>query len=223
MPQQFSFNLTVIAENLYLYKQGISMTITATASSFLIGGALGLVGSLMRLSKKRWLSGPALAYIEIIRGTPVLVQLVWFYYCLPILLNIQVPAMMAAIIALSLNVGAYLSEVFRAGIEAIPRGQTLSARALGMSRALTMRRIILPQVMIRMLPPFLNHFIDLLKASSLISVLAIPEIMYQSQVIIETTYRPIEILTFTALLYFAITYPTTILSRKVESKFKILI
>jgi ABC-type amino acid transport system permease subunit len=177
---------------------------------------------MMRLSKKRWLSGPALAYIEIIRGTPVLVQLVWFYYCLPILLNVQVPAMAAAIIALSLHVGAYLSEVFRAGIEAVPRGQTLSARALGMSRTLTMRRIILPQVMRRMLPPFLNHFIDLLKASSLISVLAIRDIMYQSTVIIETTYRPIEILSFAAFLYFMIIYPITILSRKVEKKFKIL-
>jgi polar amino acid transport system permease protein len=191
MPQQFIFNPTVIAENLHMYKEGISITITATTSSFLIGGALGLVGSMMRLSKKRWLSGPALAYIEIIRGTPVLVQLVWFYYCLPILLNVQVPAMAAAIIALSL-------------------------------RTLTMRRIILPQVMRRMLPPFLNHFIDLLKASSLISVLAIRDIMYQSTVIIETTYRPIEILSFAAFLYFMIIYPITILSRKVEKKFKIL-
>src|SRR5438105_4758433 len=183
-----------------------------------MGFVLGLVISLGRVSGRAWLNAPAIAYVEVFRNTPVLVQLIWFYYAFPIILGQQLTPFTAAVLGLTLNTSAYCAEIFRGGIVSIARGQWEGARALGMTRRRTMRRVILPQVMKRMLPAFTNRGIELAKVTSLASLLAVNEIMYQGRLLSSTYYRPLEILTVVALVYFVLIYPGSYLSARLERR-----
>jgi His/Glu/Gln/Arg/opine family amino acid ABC transporter permease subunit len=163
---------------------------------------VGLVVALGRMSRRRWLYAPATAYVEVFRNTPALVQLIWVYYCLPLLTGINMNATASATLALAVNGAAYIAEIIRGGIQGVDRGQVEAARTLGMSYAQTMRKIVLPQAFRRMIPPFVNESVSLLKFSSLVSVLGVADLTYQAQVLSTTTFRPIEIFTFLALVYF---------------------
>ena len=183
----------------------------------MIGGlAVGLIAGLGRLSSNKWITAPLRAFVEVFRCTPVLVQLVWFYYALPVLTGIEMSAPMAAGICLSLYGGAFYSEIIRGGIISIDPGQTEAGQAIGMTRFQVMRRIILPQAFKRMVPPLMSQSIMQLKNTSLLSVLAVPDLLYQGQVIAHDTYRPLEVYTFIAVAYFIILLPATMWAKRIE-------
>ena len=214
----YTWDFKVVTDNFPILLRGVVLTVELWAVAFALGLLLGLLISLGPLSGKPWLRLPAIGYVEVFRNTPVLIQLIWFYYAFPIVLGQQLSPVTAAILALTLNTSAYCAEIFRGGIESIAKGQWEAAKAIGMSRAMSLRRIILPQVGKRMLPAFTNRGIELAKVTSLASVLAVHEIMYQGRLLSSTYYRPLEILTVVALVYFVLIYPGSYLSSRLERR-----
>ncbi len=158
---------------------GVEVTLAYTAGTVLLGLLLGLLIGLGRLSRSRLVNVPLIGLIEVFRCTPLLVQIVWFYYALPVILNVQIPAVVAATLVLSFYTAAFYAEIFRGGIVSIERGQWDAARALGLRPWQVMRLVVLPQAVRRMVPPFLNQSIIQLKNTSLVSTIAVPDLLYQ--------------------------------------------
>ncbi|MHA8045709.1 amino acid ABC transporter permease, partial [Roseomonas mucosa] len=202
----------------WLFLQGLGVTIAFTVGIVLIGLVLVLIAGLGRLAPYAIIRWIAQAYIEVFRCTPVLVQLVWFYYALPILSGIDMSATSAAVLALSLYGGAFYAEIIRGGIVSIDAGQREAAEALGMTPGQSMRRIILPQAIKRMVPPLMNQSIIQFKNTSLVSVLAVPDLLYQGQAIAHDTYRPLETYSLVAVIYFAVLFPLTLLVQYLERR-----
>ena len=148
----------------------------------------------------------------------MLVQLVWFYYALPVLSGLELSATVAATLSLALYGGAFYAEIIRGGVIATDAGQFEAGTALGMTRVQVMRRVVLPQAFKKMVPPLMNQSIMQLKNTSLLSVLAVPDLLYQGQVIAHDTYRPLELYTFIALAYFAVLLPVTVWSQRLEHR-----
>lgn len=214
MDYQFEFGL--VLRSLPVLLRGLVVTVELWVPSILIGLAGGFFLALARLSGRAALRLPSLLYIELFRDTPVLIQLIWFFYALPIIIGAELSPFGAALLGLALNTSAYAAEIFRGGIQSIGQGQWEGGRALGMRRAQILRRIILPQVFKRMLPAFTNRAIEVAKMSSLASVLSVHELMYQGRLLSSTYYRPLEILTTVAFIYFVLIYPGTWLSARIE-------
>ena len=212
----YSVRLNVVTDNWVFLVSGIQATLWVTLGALALGVVLGLPTGMARLSGRRWLYMPAVAYIEVFRNTPALVQLIWIYYCLPILTGINMSAAVSCTIALGLNAAAYIAEIFRAGIQAVDRGQVDAARSVGMSYFQTLRKVILPQAFRRMIPAFVNETVSLVKYSSLVSVLGVADLTYQAQSLSTTSYRPIEVFTFIAIVYFLICTLLSWLARRLE-------
>jgi polar amino acid transport system permease protein len=198
--------------------RGTLVTLAFTAGTIFCGLVIGLLIGLGRLSRSALVNAPLIALIEVFRCTPLLVQIVWFYYALPVLLHVQIPALVAAASTLSLYTGVFYAEIFRAGIISIEPGQWDAARALGLSRWRMMRFVILPQAMRRMIPPFVSQSITQLKNTSLVSTIAVPDLLYQGTIITETTYRPLEVYTVVAVIYFVLLFPSTMLAQWYERR-----
>ena len=192
-----------------LFVSGMLVTLAYTAGTILLGLVIGLALGLARLSRSRLLNAPLVGLIEVFRCTPLLVQIIWFYYALPVILNVQIPAVVAATAVLSLYTGAFYAEIFRGGIVSIEQGQWDAARALGLRPRHVMRLVVLPQAVRRMVPPFMNQSIIQLKNTSLVSTIAVPDLLYQGTLITADTYRPLEVYTVVALIYFALLFPAT--------------
>ncbi|MBY3217697.1 amino acid ABC transporter permease [Rhizobium laguerreae] len=216
MDYQFDFSL--VLQSLPVLLRGLLVTIELWIPSIVIGLSVGFVLALARLSNRPILRVSSLFYIELFRDTPVLIQLIWFFYAFPIMIGVQLSPFIAALLGLALNTSAYSAEIFRGGIQSIALGQWEGARALGMRHAKILRRIILPQVFKRMLPAFTNRAIEVAKMSSLASVLSVHELMYQGRLLSSTYYRPLEILTTVAVIYFVLIYPGTWLSARIEKR-----
>lgn len=197
---------------------GISITIVTTLVSFVLMIFLGLLGGLGRNSKNRLLNGIASLYVEIIRGIPLLVQLIFWYYAFPSLVrgagdqfhvaslsHFIAPALPMAILGLTICYGAYMSEIFRAGIQSIPKGQIEAARSLGMSNGQTMQHVVLPQAVRVILPPVGNEFVSLLKDSSLVSVVAVTDMTRRGQEFMGATFITLPTWAMVALLYLVMT------------------
>lgn len=192
---------------------GVALTIQVSLVAMLGGIIIGMVIALIRIAHVPVADWAASLYVDFFRATPVLAQLIWIYYALPILTGHSLSAFAAGAIGLSLYAGSFLAEIFRAGILSVERGQTEAALALGMNRVQAMRRVILPQATVRMLPPIGSSLITLVKDSALLSVISVPELMRQSEALASLTFRRMEVLTVAAVIYFALTYP---LSRGVD-------
>ncbi|MCW3474972.1 amino acid ABC transporter permease [Limobrevibacterium gyesilva] len=201
-----------------LFVTGIEVTLAFTLGTIFLGLVLGLVIGMARLSKSWLVNAPLVALIEIFRCTPLLVQIVWFYYALPVLLGVQIPAIAAATMVLSLYTGAFYAEIFRGGIVSIERGQWDAARAMGLRPWYMMRLVILPQAIRRMVPPFMNQSIIQLKNTSLVSTIAVPDLLYQGQLITADTYRPLEVYTVVAVIYFVLLFPATLMAQAYEKR-----
>ncbi len=202
----------------HLFWIGIGYTLAYTAGTVALGLLIGLMLGLARLSKSWMVNAPLIAFIEIFRCTPLLVQIVWFYYALPVILGIQIPAWIAATLVLSFYTGAFYAEIFRGGIVSIEAGQWDAAKALGLRWRHSMAFVVLPQAVRRMVPPFMNQSIIQLKNTSLVSVIAVPDLLYQGTLITADTYRPLETYTVVALIYFALLFPATRLVQFYEQK-----
>jgi len=187
------------------------------AFATVVGGiVIGVICGLGLLSRRRWLTLPLEGYVEVFRCTPLLVQIVWFYYALPILLNFSLPAWLAAGLGLTLYMGAFCTEIFRAGVMSIGRGQWQAGRALGMTHIQLMRRIVLPQAVRRMVPPLVNQSITQLKNTALLYVVAVPDLMYTGSIVTAETFRPLEVYTSVAAMYFIMLYPMTLFAKRLE-------
>jgi His/Glu/Gln/Arg/opine family amino acid ABC transporter permease subunit len=212
------FNFPMMREVLPFLLKGALWTIIFSASSEIMGILFGLTTAIIRVTKVKVLSQIAVIYVDLFRGTPLLMQIIFVYYALPYV-GINLPAPLAGIVALSINSGAYVSEIFRAGIESIDKGQTEAARSLGMSYMQTMRYVVIPQTMKRVLPPLTNEFVALIKDSSLLSVIAISELMRTAKEMMTWKMNPSS-LTAAAILYLIITIPLTRLVSYLEKKMK---
>lgn len=181
---------------------GIGVTIQLAIISMAIAVVLGLVACFGSLSRNRLVRYPSVLFVEFGRNTPILVQLIWVHFAWPEILGIKFTAWTSAIIALSLQSSGYLAEEFRAGIEWIDKGQIEASQALGMTYLWLMRRIVVPQAVIRMIPGILNQFVTCFKSTSIVSVIAVPDLMYQAGLIASATYLPMQIYSFVAVTYF---------------------
>ena len=197
---------------------GLGVTIAYTIGTILLGLVVGLVTGLLRLSKNVLITAPLVAYVEVFRCTPLLVQIVWFYYALPVVLGIDIPAHVAATLVLSLYTGAFYAEIVRGGVNSIERGQWDAARAIGMRRTQVMRYVVLPQAIKRIIPPFMNQSIIQLKNTSLVSTIAVADLLDQGTIITAATYRPLEVYTMVALIYFLVLFPLTLAAQQVERR-----
>lgn len=186
--------------------QGLGVTFEVTLYSVIIGLAVGLIIALLRLSGVRPVAVFAVAYIEFFRNVPVLVQLVWAYYVLPIFTGIDLSPIVSCSIALGINSSAYMAEIYRAGIQTIPKGQVEAGRSVGMSSGQVMRRIILPQAIRSMIPAFANMFVMILKSSALVAVVGVLDLMHRGDIANTATFRPVEIYTTVAGIYFLLCY-----------------
>lgn len=200
---------------------GLFYTLIVSALSLLVGTVLGLVTAILAVWGSRPVRVVSRIYVDFFRTTPFLVQLVWIFYVLPILMGISLSALEAGIVALGLNSGAFLSEIFRGGLVSIARGQHDAAHVLGFSRVQTLRYIIVPQALRRVLPSVANVFISMLKDSSLLSVVAVPELTYQAMQEVARTYRPLELYTGLAVVYFLVTYPLSLGASFLERRFRV--
>lgn len=214
----YSPDFSIVLDNWPVLMRGLWVTIQLWLPSIALGLIGGFLISQARLSSRRWLSVPSLVYVELFRDTPVLIQLIWFFYAFPILIGVQLTPFTATLLGLTLNTTAYSAEIFRGGINSIHRGQMEGAKAIGMTHAQAMRRVILPQVVKRMLPAFTNRTIEVAKMSSLASVISVHELMYQGRLLSSTYYRPFEILTAVAFIYFVLIYPGTFLAGRLEKR-----
>jgi polar amino acid transport system permease protein len=203
----YTWRFDVVAEELEFLLGGLGITAGLSVLAMAASLALGLLVSFARLAPWAPIRVVAVAYTDFLRGTPLLVQLLWVYYSLPILTGVTFSPFTSAVIALTLNLTALVGEVYRAGIQSIGRGQSEAALALGMSHWQTMRRVILPQAIRRVLPPLGSIWVSLFKDTALVSVIAVPELMYRGKVLSIETYRPLEIYTAVAIIYFLVTYP----------------
>jgi glutamine transport system permease protein len=208
----------VILESLPILLQGSLITLKIVSISLCIAFVIGLISGLMSTSSNRLLRYIATGYVDLIRGTPLLVQVFFIYFGLPVFLDVRIPAEVAGIMAISLNAGAYISEIFRAGIISIHPGQREAARSLGLSPYLTMRLVILPQATRRMLPTFVNQIIVSIKDTSLLSVIGIRELTQSGEIIISTNFRAFEIWGTVGVVYLVMIYLLSYLSRVLERR-----
>jgi len=202
---EYHWNFDVVWSNLPFLLMGLEYTVLLTAVSMSLGLMLGLSIALIRIRFTR-IRAAIVLYVETFRATPLLVQLVWIYNALPAS-GLRFDPFWSAVIALTLNLGAYLSEIFRAGIISVSKGQTHAGLALGMTPAQVARVVVLPQAVRRIIPPVASMWVGLFKDTSLASAIAVAELSYRANILSARTYRPVEILTAVAVLYFVITYP----------------
>lgn len=203
--------------NAYLLK-GAGVTLALSLASLVIGLACGLVAALMRLSSNRLVNLPASFYVWLMRGTPVLVQLIIIYTGLP-QLGLRLNVIESALLGLGLNEGAYLAEIIRAGILAVPRGQFEAARAVGMTYPMTLRMVVLPQALRVIIPPLGNTFNGLLKTSSLASVISMEELLRRTEVLIQVQFKVLEIFLVAALYYLVMTTIWGFIQQRIEVHF----
>lgn len=198
---------------------GLAMTVILAAVSIFMAFWVGLAFGLMRNSKRFWLRYPAMAYIELVRGTPLLLLIFWFYFLAPVILGYSVPELQTTVVALVVFTGAYIAEIVRAGIMALPGGQMEAARGTGLSHFQAMRYVILPQSLRNMIPSFVNQFVSLTKDTSLASTIGVLELTRcAEQVSNRTLNAPMEIYVTILVMYFVICYCLTSYSRRLEKQ-----
>ncbi|TDT56469.1 amino acid ABC transporter membrane protein (PAAT family) [Fonticella tunisiensis] len=211
-----NIDFTFLNKYYMFFINGTKNTIIISIFTVLIGVILGTFLALMKLSKNKILKSIASSYIEFIRGTPVMVQMFIIYYGM----NLGLPDYVAGIVTLSINSSAYVAEIIRAGIQAVDKGQMEAARSLGMSHKMAMRYIIIPQAFKNILPALGNEFITVIKESSIVSVIGIPELMYNADTVRGNTFMPFAPLIVAAFIYFVLTFTLSKVVGRVERRMR---
>ena len=214
----YHFDWSVISAYFPAMMMGLAVTLKVSAISELVGIAVGLVVALCRLSTFMPLRYLAVAYIDFLRGIPVLVMLLWVYYGFSILFGLNLSEMEAAVIGLGCSYAAYIAEIFRSGIQAIPVGQREAGRTLGLARWQVMLYVVLPQAVRIIIPPMGNTVISMLKDSSLVAIIAVSDLMRQTMVAASETFRPFEHYAAAAIIYYILTFITARLVTVVERR-----
>lgn len=203
--------------SLYLIK-GAGISLGLSVGAMVIGLLCGTAAALMRMSRRRLLHDPASFYVWLFRGTPVLVQLIIIYTGLP-QLGIKLSVLASALLGLGVNEGAYLAEIIRAGISAVPRGQIEAARSIGMTRTTTMRVVVFPQALRIIIPPLGNAFNGLMKTSSLASVISMEELLRRTELLIQVQFKVLEIFVVAAIYYLILTTLWGFVQQKLEAHY----
>jgi His/Glu/Gln/Arg/opine family amino acid ABC transporter permease subunit len=216
----YQFDWSVVRDYFPAMMLGLVVTLKVSAKSELVGIAVGLVVALARLSPFAPLRYLAVAYIDFLRGIPVLVILLWVYYGFSILFGLNLHEMEAAVIGLGCSYAAYIAEIFRSGIQAIPQGQREAGRTLGLARWQVMVYVVLPQAIRIIIPPMGNTVISMLKDSSLVAIIAVSDLMRTTMVGASETFRPFELYAAAAIIYYLLTFVTarlvTFLERRLD-------
>ncbi len=212
------WNFLAVLADFDLLLVGLLNTLKVTGMALLFGVPLGLTLALFRLSTFRPLSAVAAFIVEFFRATPPLVQLFWFFFALPILIDVRMTPYIASIVTFSIQSSAFFAEIFRAGILSIDKGQWEGASAIGMTYRQTLRRVILPQAVKRMIPAFMERSIELLKTTTLVSTVAYADLMFQANDLAQKTFRPLEVYTVVAVMYFVLIFVFSQISIWVERR-----
>lgn len=212
------WNFAPVISNFDILLLGLMNTLKVTGLALSLGVPLGLALALMRLSQNRPVSMISAFIIEFFRTTPPLVQLFWFFFAFPILFNINMTPYTAAVVTFSIQSSAFFAEIFRSGIQSIDHGQWEGSKAIGMSRNQSLRRVILPQAVKRMIPAFMERSIELLKTTTLVSTIAYTDLMYQANDIAQRTFRPLEVYTVVAVIYFVVIFGFSQMSIMIERR-----
>jgi polar amino acid transport system permease protein len=215
-----SFDAGFVREWLPFIVGGVGITIVVSIASVIFATIFAVIGALGRLSVRAPVYAAATLYVSLVRGTPLLVQVIFVYLALPEVLPFvaKVPAIYLGIFALAFNYGAYMTEIFRAGIQAVPRGQTEAARALGMPESLVLRRIVLPQATRIVIPAIGNEFIAMIKDSALVSIIAVQELLWRAQRAGARDFNTFEALTVAALVYWVLTIAFSLAQERLEKR-----
>jgi polar amino acid transport system permease protein len=213
---KYQWDFPAVWNHLDMLLVGLVGTVKIALVSIVLGVLVGFVVALMRLSHRGALRVPATAFVEFYRNTPPIVHFFWFFYALPIVIGLSLDPFAAAVLALSTQSGAFYAEVFRGGIVSIERGQWEGAKALGMNYRAMLRRVILPQALRRMVAPFVDRSFELTKTTALASSLAYAELLYQAMQVNSITFRPMEVYTTIAVMYFVVLFAASTLMRLVE-------
>jgi His/Glu/Gln/Arg/opine family amino acid ABC transporter permease subunit len=204
---KYQFRWDTVFGSLDFLMSGLQMTLIVSALTLVLAMLGGLVIALLDMSRLRPLRLVGVSIGEVVRNTPILVQLLWVYYVLPIVFGVRIEAMVALVIGLSLYQAAFISEVYRSGIQSVPRGHTEAAQVLGLTPIQSFARIVLPQAVRMTLPPLASNFVQLIKFSSLGAVISVNEITRRGMELSATNFRPLETFTFIAVVYFLICWP----------------
>lgn len=213
-----NFNWAGVVEFLPALLEGLFYTLLISVVGLAIGFVLGAITGLGRISRFRVVHAVSTAYVEVIRGTPVLVQAIWIYFALPLIIQYTLPSVLAGIIVIGLNSGAYIAEIVRGAVQSIDKGQMEAGRSLGMSHRTTMFNVIWPQAFKRMIPPLGNQFIISIKDTSLLSVILVPELIFQGRLIAANHFNAVEIYTTVAAFYLLITLTLSRVLRVMETR-----
>jgi len=222
MTYQFDWTVVFSSDMVTVVVVGLRYTLLVSVLSLLFGNLIGLITAILRISRKPPFAQVAYIYTDFFRTTPALVQLIWIFYVLPIILGVQFSPIASGVIALSLNAGAFLAEVFRGGLESIAKGQSDAASVLGLSKWQSFIYVLLPQASRRVLPATGNVLIGLIKDSSLLTIIAVPELTYQFQTDVARTFRPLELYTALAFMYFVVTYPLSLAASGLERRYRVV-
>ncbi len=215
---KYQWNFATVLENWDVLAVGALGTLKIFAICLVLGLSLGLLVGFGRYSRRRRWYWPATAFTEFFRNTPVLVQILWFFFALPILAPVDVSPLMAAVLGISLNSAAFSAEIFRGGIQSIEPGQWEAARAIGMTDAQAMRRIILPQAVKRMIPAFMERSIELMKTTTLVATISYADLLFRANELAQKTFRPLEVFTVAALMYFVVIFGFSVAARTLERR-----
>jgi polar amino acid transport system permease protein len=205
----YTFDFQVVTRNLEPLLNGLIVTLELTAAANLIGLTLGFVVALLVMSRWAAVRVPTMLFVEFFRCTPAIVQVVWFFYCVPILFDVFLGSVTMGVLALGLNLAAFNAEAYRAAIQAVPREQIDAGIALGLNPLQRVLYIVLPTAVRASIPVLMTNGIGAFQQSALVALVAVPELMYAGKSLATETYRPIETFTVVALIYFAVSFPVS--------------
>ena len=213
-----NLDFTVVFSYWQALLQGLALTLVFTVGCAILGSLCGFLLSLLRGSHSRWLSVPAGLYVELFRGTPLLIQLFWVFFCFPVVFGIDIPPYVSVLLALTLFMTAITSETFRGALKSIPGEQHDACVALGLASWNKTVFVVFPQALLRAIPTLLSNVVSLFKESALISSVGIADLMFVGQNISNSTARPVEFLSAVAVIYFLVAFPLTRLVGVVETR-----
>ncbi|GGJ65189.1 amino acid ABC transporter permease [Virgibacillus salexigens] len=216
-----NFNWLQVIDFLPELFTGLYYTLLISVIGLIIGFVLGGIFGLGRIANNKLIKSISAIYVEVIRGTPVLVQAIWIYFALPLIIGFEIESIIAGVIVIALNSGAYIAEIVRGAVQSIDKGQMEAGRSLGLNHGQTMRHIIWPQAFKRMIPPLGNQFIISIKDTSLLSVILVPELIFQGRLIAANHFNAVEIYTTVAVFYLAITLTLSFVLRIIERRLDI--
>ncbi|MVW86796.1 amino acid ABC transporter permease [Pseudomonas sp. PB101] len=213
-----NLDFTVVFSYWQALLQGLALTLVFTVGCAILGSLCGFLLSLLRASRSRWLSVPAGLYVELFRGTPLLIQLFWVFFCFPVVFGVDIPPYLSVLLALTLYMTAITSETFRGALKSIPGEQHDACVALGLASWNKTLFVVFPQALLRGIPPLLSNVVSLFKESALISSVGIADLMFVGQNISNSTARPVEFLSAVAVIYFLVAFPLTRLVGVIEAR-----